>query len=677
MPAQLNDAQREAVRVTSGPLLVLAGAGTGKTRVITYRVGELIRQGVPPEKILAVTFTNKAAREMRQRVKERVGKKAKEGPEISTFHSLCVRILRRHIHLLGYRSTFAIADSRDQEEIARLVLREIRVPDGSLRPRDLLSQISRWKSDGLRPEEAIEAARTDREHLAASAYRRYQSTLRGRSSVDFDDLLLVTIELFKAHSEAREFEAGRLQHILIDEYQDTNSAQYQIVKALAQRHRNLCVVGDDDQSIYGWRGAEVRHILRFRDDWPEAKVVYLRENYRCSGSILEWANRLIHFNNIRYEKSLVPARGRGEAPRIQQYQNEVEEAEGVVNDIQLRLRQPGSRAGDFAILFRTNEQPRPFETALREAKLPYVLIGGMSFFDRKEVKDVLAYMRLLAEPRDEQALLRVINTPPRGVGPSSVKLLLEHAVKRGKPLWDVCAEDDFPAETSANAKRGVAQLQQTVDKLRRSLKHGSPLTVCQQLLKEIGYREEIERLHDQEEDRVARWQTVEEVINALAEYQDSHPRAGLLEFLDNMALSGEETRSKEERKLAADAVVLMTLHSAKGLEFPEVYLVGMEEGFLPHRRSLADSDSAIEEERRLCYVGVTRAQDRLTLSLALTRRKWGKPRDTLPSRFLYEITGQADHPRAVEIRRQAAKTIAGEFPKPQRGKRPTSARPRK
>ena len=415
MSDKLNPAQRDAVKTLRGPLLVLAGAGTGKTRVVTHRIAELIRTGTPPERILAVTFTRKASGEMQERASKllpkRRGKKKQPRPLISTFHSLCVKILRRHIAELGYPAKFHICDRGDQEAEARGALREIRCPNESLKPGDLLAIIGQWKTRSVEPAGAATIAETDKEHLAAAAYRRYQSNLKAKGIVDFDDLLLLTQKIFQKFPTLRRAEAGLFDHVLIDEYQDTNQSQYQIVKGLAMGHRNLCVVGDDDQSIYGWRGAEVEHILSFSKDWPDAKVVRLEENYRSTAAILGYANTLIAFNSVRHEKVLRPARAGGQRPRVLQFKDEVTEAEKIVADIAHVLSQPGVRARDFAILCRTNEQPRSFETELRRANLPYVLVGGMSFFDRKEIRDLLAYLKLVSNPQDEVSLLRIFNTP--------------------------------------------------------------------------------------------------------------------------------------------------------------------------------------------------------------------------------------------------------------------------
>ncbi len=651
MRQDLNPAQREAVETLSGPLLVLAGAGSGKTRVVTYRIARLIRAGVRPERILAVTFTKKASGEMQERAAALLGKRLNAQPEISTFHSLCVRILRRHAARLGYPPQFAIYDRGDQESLARAALREIRVGDESLRPAELLNHISRWKSHAVRPPEAASLARTDKEHLASAGYRRYQSALRTKGAMDFDDLLLVTEELFSEHADIRREEAERFTHLLIDEYQDTNASQYRIVRALAIGHRNLCVVGDDDQSIYGWRGAEVQHILRFKQDWPEAKVVRLEDNYRSTAAILDLANKLIRYNSQRHDKQLVAARAGGEKPKILQFQDETIEAREIVADIATRVGQEGVEARDFAILFRTNEQPRPFEQELRRLKLPYVIVGGMSFYDRAEVRDVLAYLKLLVNPHDEVALLRIINTPPRGIGKTTIAALVREAVAAGEPLWEALARVKSIEGMTPAAVQAIEKFRAMLGRYAARLKQDSPaarslVNLANDLIDEIAYRDEINRNYKEPQDQLSRWAAVEEVINAIGAYEQRGKKRGLGGFLDDIAVGDRETDRDKESQLGRNAVVLMTMHSAKGLEFSQVYLVGMEEGILPHHRAVAEEGAAIEEERRLCYVGITRAQDRLTLSLALTRMKWGKARPSDPSRFLFEISGRADNPRA-------------------------------
>jgi len=642
MAAGLNAAQQDAVETLSGPLLVLAGAGTGKTRVVTFRIANLIRHRVAASRILAVTFTNKAAAEMQERAAALLGKRLPEKPEISTFHSLCVRILRRNITRLGYPAEFAIYDRGDQEGLARAVLREIRVPQESLRPGDLLAAISRWKTESVRPAEAGARAETDQEHLAAAGYRRYQKALKLAGAVDFDDLLLVAEELLARFPDIREAEAGRFDHLLVDEYQDTNESQYRIVKSLAEGHRNLCVVGDDDQSIYAWRGAAVKHILGFQRDWPDAKVVRLEENYRSTGPILAIANRLIAFNVERHKKILRAGRGGGNPPRVWKLADEQAETREVVGEIRAQLDLKAARPRDYAILCRTNEQPRAFEEELRRKKVPYVLIGGQSFYDRTEVKDVLAYLRLLAHPRDEISLRRVINTPPRGIGKTTVEQLAASAAAAGRPMMETLPDALQHGRLPATARRGVDGLLALLDEHRHRATPGSLVDMATSLLEKINYREELARLHKKEADVERRWNSVAELLNSLGQYEAREGRGAKLSgFLDESTLMLRDSGTDKEDALARDAVVLMTLHSAKGLEFPRVYLVGLEDGILPHHRSVAVEGAAIDEERRLCYVGVTRAQDQLTISWSASRFKWGKSRPTKPSRFLFEITGEA------------------------------------
>ncbi|MDZ4781506.1 MAG: UvrD-helicase domain-containing protein [Planctomycetia bacterium] len=657
MAQGLNAAQQEAVETLSGPLLVLAGAGTGKTRVVTYRIANLIRHGVAPERILAVTFTNKAAGEMQERAGALLGKRRPTKPEISTFHSLCVRILRRQITRLGYPAEFSICDRGDQESVARTALQEIDVAQETLKPGDLVNQISRWKSASVRPAQASAVARTDKEHLAAAAYRRYQNALKASGSLDFDDLLLCTEELFEKHAEALAEERARFRHLLVDEYQDTNGSQYRIIKALASAHRNLCVVGDDDQSIYGWRGAEVAHILRFRRDWPEAKVVRLEDNYRSTAEIIALANRLIVFNKERHDKVLRASRSDGGKPKLWQCETAEAEAHAVVEEIRRQVFQREAQPRDIAILFRTNQQPRLFEQELRREKIPYVLMGSRSFYDRKEVRDVLAYLKLLAHPSDDVSLRRIINLPPRGITQSTVEKLTAAATSGRKSSGELLATAREIAGVSGPAATAMERFGQLIARYRQRLP-GEPLAeVVTDLVREIRYEDELARVYKDPNEAITRWNAVQEVVNSLAEFQQRNKSGKLSQFLEEILLADREEEEDKETKLERNAVALMTLHSAKGLEFPQVFLVGMEEGFLPHIRSIKEEGSAIDEERRLCYVGVTRARDRLTISLALSRMKWGKPRPTIPSRFLFEMQGKADSPQA----RMALARITEEF----------------
>ena len=646
-------------------MLVLAGAGTGKTRVVTFRIANLIRNGTAPERILAVTFTNKAAGEMQERVgelivqaqrqartagtKRRVTKKKSDRPQpvISTFHAQCVQILRRHAKALGFPAKFSIYDRGDQESLARGILRELRLPGTALRPGDMLSIIGGWKNESIKPDKAAYLAASDREHFAAAGYRRYQDALQARGAMDFDDLLLHTETLFDEHPAIRDEEAAKYDHVLVDEYQDTNGSQYRITKHLTLRHRNLCVVGDDDQSIYAWRGADVTHILSFKDDWPDAKVVCLENNYRSTGEILAMANRLIAFNTERHDKTLIASRPKGPRPRIEQHKDEITESETVVREIKKRIEHDHVQPRDIAILFRTNEQPRLFETELRKANIPYVMLGSQSFFDRREVKDILAYLQWIEQPNDEIALLRVINTPARGLGNKTVKLLVQRAVERGVPVWDVMQDRAATSDLTASAQRGIQNLAELARDVQARAANESLTDAMRTLLERTAYHEEISRLYEKTEERQARQASLEELTNAINAYEEntSKTKPDLTGFLSDIALSGREMGNEKDKLAAQNAVWLLTLHAAKGLEFPVVYMVGMEDGILPHSRSVKTGEEEdIAEERRLCYVGITRAQEQLTMSLALTRRKWGKARPTTPSRFLYEITGKADNP---------------------------------
>jgi DNA helicase-2/ATP-dependent DNA helicase PcrA len=663
----LNAAQSEAVLAPPGPLLVLAGAGTGKTRVVIARIAHLVRQGVRPARILAVTFTNKAAREMLARASAQLGKKVEEKPEISTIHSLCVRILRRHAPKLGLPERFAIVDRGEQESAARGVLKELRVPDTILRPGDLVDRIGRWKSRAVRPDAALDSVSADADEswtLAAAGYRRYQNALRTAGAVDFDDLLLLVDELFTADEATRLVEAGRFDHLMIDEYQDTSAIQERILTALARDHKSLCVVGDDDQSIYSWRGAEVSHILDFARRWPGARIVKLEENYRCTPEIIRAANLLIERNSRRHGKTLVSCLPPGVPPAVIQAQDEVDESRRVVGDIESLLRERRVDPQEAAILFRTGEQTRVFEQELRRRQIPYELVGTRSFFDRREVKDVMAFLRLLVDPDDDLALSRVANVPPRGLSAQAVQAARARAQEQGHSLWHELRASRDAGTLSVAAAGGVAGLERLV-----GLGHAPPPvepggtragTVLRGLLDAAGYRRHLEKEYaDTPDEAQERWDCCEEVATAL----DQHERARgagrelaalVRGFLDDFVLQVEADDRFQDDKPKAGAVRLMTMHAAKGLEFDCVWIVGMEEGLLPHRRSLDDGLQAIDEERRLCYVGVTRARRRLMLSLCLTRTKWGKSKPSKPSRFLYELTGQAEKFDAEPAKAEAA-----------------------
>ncbi len=654
--AELNPAQRQAVEILSGPLLVLAGAGTGKTRVVTYRMANLICHGVPPERILAVTFTRKAAGEMLSRLRGLVRLRGNKRPLVGTFHALCLEVLRRHAACLGYPRGFAIYDRGDQLGVIRSVLREVATGGVSFRPADLAAMFSTWKARGLWPHQAAAQAHDDRTHVAALLYRRYQQALRLAGAMDFDDLLLVTERLFEEHPQVLQEEAARFDHILVDEYQDTNPPQYRIIRRLARPHGNFCAVGDDDQSIYSWRGAEVEHILRFRRDWPQARIIRLEENYRSTQPILDMANRVIAFNLARHPKKLRSARGPGPKPRVVAYEDEEEEARATVAQILAAVRSRQARPGDHAVLFRTNDQLRPFEAELRRLGLAYTVVGSTSFFDRKEVRDLLAYLKLLQRPEDDVALLRVINTPGRGIGQQTVESLLARAVEQNRPVWQVLQDSSWRQGLSARVQQALDGFVQLVQQLRRQARGRRGVAgLLEHLLESVDYQREIQRLSKTQEEALQRQKSVQGLLETAAAFDRQEPRGSLRQFLDQVAVADRGFATAEGERFDPDQVVLITLHGAKGLEFPRVFLVGMEEGLLPHRHALAEGDRAIDEERRLCYVGITRAQDVLVLSYCRHRLRRGRRKPTVPSRFLYEAAGQAEMARQVaQLAGQAA-----------------------
>jgi len=657
MDATLNDAQREAVNTLAGPLLVLAGAGSGKTRVVTVRIAKLIDSGILPHRILAMTFTNKAAKEMQTRIAGIISERGEDHPEISTFHSLCVRILRRQISRIGYPSNFTILDVSDQTSISRKVLREIRISNESLKPRDLLYQISRWKTQGTSPKIATRTAVTDKEHLAAVAFRRYQDELFRCGTVDFDDLLLLTNAILRDFPEVRKVEASRFDHILVDEYQDTNDIQYNIVRALAQDHRNLCVVGDDDQSIYGFRGSDVRHILNFSRDWGDAKTICLESNYRSTEAILEIANRLITFNANRHQKVLTAWRRGGQKPRIEQFGDEEHEAKQVITSIRRDIETNGREPRDIAILFRTNEQPRLFETELRKHDIPYVLLGSHSFYDRKEIRDLVAYLRVIHHADDESSLRRIINNPPRGISAGTVTRLVKIATEQGVSLWQVMLNEDALRTLKIPARMAIRKFIETICAQQHAFNENLTTSTFHAFVVAIDYKKEVARNCDDDTEKEQRWASVEELANVFGSYINRKSAPSLEGFLEEVALAEADMEDDKEDQLDSNAVALLTLHASKGLEFPVVYMVGLEEGLLPHARAVAEEGAAIDEERRLAYVGVTRAQDELTLSLALTRRKWGNAQEQHPSRFLFEMIGQADNPHDARRSREAKASV--------------------
>jgi DNA helicase-2/ATP-dependent DNA helicase PcrA len=637
----LNEPQRAAVSVLSGPLLVLAGAGTGKTRVITYRMANLIAHGVRAERILSVTFTNKAAKEMRERVMKLLGGgRGMPRPVVSTFHAWCVRVLREEITALGYPKEFVIYDRGDQESAARTALRDIRIADTAMKPSDLLNRISRWKMMGISENEASSHVEADFDFLASMAYRRYQKQLRACGAVDFDDLLLLTVKLFTEFPEILQKQQSKFDHVQIDEYQDTNGVQFQLIERLVAGHHNLCVVGDDDQSIYGWRGAEIEHIINFASHFPGTKTIRLENNYRCTDEILGCANRLVRHNRHRHDKTLIAHKKGGSPIRVLTYDDETAEAENVVLEIGYLISELGVKPKQVAILFRTNEQPRVFEQELRRLKVPYVLVGGQSFFDRREIRDLLGYLKAIASPKDEISLLRIINTPTRGIGATTVEKMIQLAVRKGSSFWDILPEAQaagiVPAKTMASLRAFQSLLDRYAVQMKESPRQLAEIT--RRLLKEIDYESEIVKQYKEQVQQDVRKNVLEEFVNSIGQYVEKETEPTLSGFLESTALMDREEQSDKDEQLSDNSVRLMTLHSAKGLEFPRVYLVGMEEGILPHKRSIESGlEKDIAEERRLAYVGVTRAMDHLTLTRAASRMKWGKRRDSVCSRFLFEM----------------------------------------
>ena len=646
-PLPLNAAQHDAVHAPPGPLLVLAGAGTGKTRVVIARIARLVQRGASPARILAVTFTNRAAREMLERATKACGKRpSKSGkPEISTIHSLCARILRRHAERAGYPPGFAIVDRGEQESVARKVLKEIKAPETSLQSGDLLYRISRWKTAAIRPGQAIDSAEDDRSHLAASGSRRYQDALKAAGAVDFDDLLCVVDELFTHEDDVRRAEAGRFDHVLVDEYQDTSRTQERILTALARDHKSFCVVGDDDQSIYAWRGAEISHILEFPKRWPGAHVVRLEENYRSTPQIITAANLLIERNSRRHGKTLISKADAGPPPVIVQAGDEEDEAKRVVGEMADRIRLQQVTPGEAVILFRTGEQTRLFEQELRRRNMQYELVGSRSFFDRREVKDVMALLRVLVDPDDDMAFLRIANVPPRGISAAALKKVRSEASEAGTSIWKAFLTARSEQRISAAAATGVDQLAEWVGREPPVTK--LPSAVLAELIDTLGYQQFLAKEYEDPDERAARQECAQELVNALS--QSERGKVGQLpfaqivrEFLDDLVLDVQERERFKSDKPRGDVLRLMTLHAAKGLEFDAVWMVGMEEGYLPHKRAIDEGEIGIAEERRLAYVGVTRARKRITLSLCLSRTKWGKRKASRPSRFLYELTGQAE-----------------------------------
>ncbi len=624
----LNPVQRQAVEHPGGPLLVLAGAGSGKTRVLTARIAHLVHERrVPEEAILAFTFTNKAAREMRERAQSLLGR-PDLGVWLGTFHATCVRILRRHAELLGYPTAFVIYDTDDQRALLRELLRGPGGDAGSVTPALAGSRISRLKNDRMTPEAYAKTAFTPVDRRVAEVYAAYEKGLRARGAMDFDDLILHTVALFDLAPEVRERYSGRFRHVLVDEYQDTNAVQFELVERLSRTHRNLVVVGDDDQSIYGWRGADIGNILSFEKRFPDATVLRLTQNYRSTRTILRAANGVVRHNRARREKELWTENSEGEPVRLHATADEEAEGERVVSLLLEERRRGTGSNRDFVVLYRTNAQSRAVENALRRSGIPYQLTGGISFYERREVKDLLAYLRSIVQPRDSVSWLRILNVPPRGIGKTTLDRVRAFAQERGLTIPDALREPELLASVGAAAAKRLAEVTRLFETLR-PLAAREPAACLAELVAAVRYRE-----HLREEDpaeSVERIENVEELIAGAEAFARRAEEPTLEGFLAEVTLLTDVDLWDESE----DTVNLMTIHAAKGLEFPVVIVVGMEEGLLPHASSL-DDRAQLEEERRLFYVALTRAQRSVHLLQASYRRAWNASGGG-PSRFLSEI----------------------------------------
>ncbi|MEX2203027.1 MAG: DNA helicase PcrA [Actinomycetota bacterium] len=632
---QLNPVQAEAVLHTEGPVLIVAGAGSGKTRALTHRIAYLIREhGVNPYSVLAITFTNKAAREMAQRVEDLLGERIARGMWILTFHSACVRILRREHKHLGLPSSFTIYDEGDSERLITNVLRDLNLDVKRFPPRAMSAAIGKAKDHVLSAAEFTAGAANFYEETIAKVYSAYEERKRAAGALDFDDLIGETVRLFREHPEVLEHYQERFRYVLIDEYQDTNRAQYQLVNLLAAKYRNVCVVGDADQGVYSWRGATIQNLLDFERDYPDAAVFLMEQNYRSTSNILAVANALIEHNVQRKPKSLWTETEGGELAVRFRADDEHEEALFVAEETHRLVDQEGFRYTDIAVFYRTNAQSRVLEDVFMRAGTPYRVVGGVRFYQRKEVKDVLAYLRLLVNPQDVVAARRVINTPKRGIGDATVAALEGFAAVEGVPFLEAARKVDEVASLAARAKGAVAGFVEIMDVLQAAFDSGAgPQRMVEAAATESGYLIELETERTVEAE--GRIENLRELGGVAAEFEQRDANGSLSDFLEQVSLVGEQDEYDEE----AGSVTLMTLHNAKGLEFPVVFIIGLEDGVFPHYRSMGDQ-SELEEERRLLYVGVTRARQRLYLTHAWSRSLFGATSYNPPSRFLGEIPSE-------------------------------------
>jgi superfamily I DNA/RNA helicase len=635
----LNPQQRQAVETIRGPVLILAGAGTGKTRVITFRIAHMVERGVQPGNILGVTFTNKAAREMQERVRKLLPKPKTKSPEdkanrptICTFHSLCVRILRQHIEKLGYKHNFVIYDTSDQLAAVKKILSAISVKGEKVDPGAVLGLLSKFKNGGENSKTFVDP---NLRALAVHVSKRYETALHACNAVDFDDLILLTLRLFREHPEALTACREKYRYVMVDEYQDTNAAQFELVHSLTQEHRNFCVVGDDDQSIYGWRGAEVANLLNLEKHFPEVKIVKLEQNYRSTTTILNAANTIIKNNVQRRGKSLWSSKGAGAKIQLNTYENDEAEAREVVAQIEFKRLAHRVPWKDCAILFRTNQQSRPIEIELRKAGVRYHLIGGQSFFDRREIKDFLAYLKTFLNPNDDISLLRIANVPARGLSDVTMERLLGASHERKCSVFTAMKNPlvttTFQKNTRECIEAFVAFVEETQKEIQQPANGLMLQAWAESFLNETGYFAELKRLDKDPLVAEARVRSLRELI-ATMDGADNEPAERLGNFLENITLDSDR---EEEKENTQDAVTLITMHSCKGLEFPHVFVVGLEDGLLPHSRSKIEG--TMDEERRLFYVAVTRAMQTLSISHCGGRKKYGQTLPCQPSPFLKEL----------------------------------------
>jgi len=621
----VTESQKEAITHIDGPLLVIAGAGSGKTRVITRRVGYLAEQGTAPANILSITFTNKAANEMKERLGEFMDLR---GMWVSTFHAMCSRILRSEIEQMGFTRNFSIYDTADQAKCIKAVMNELNLDTTNWRPGAVAASISNAKNELLSVEEFAEYKSGYYNDVVSKVYTKYQKYLEANNALDFDDLLFKIVHLFKNFPEVLEKYQDKFRYILIDEYQDTNHAQYTITQLLAQRYGNICATGDPDQSIYGWRGANIRNILNFEEDYPETKTVRLEQNYRSTKNILHVASEVIKNNQSRKPKSLWTENDEGNRVKVIHCEDENIESREIAANISEFIKS-GNTYSDMAVFYRTNAQSRVLETCLLKEGIPYSIVGSVEFFKRKEIKDILSYLKLCANPDDDLSFERIINVPPRGIGPTTIRRLREWAALHNTNLLEAISRVQEISEIKAKSAKAVKDFWKIISELYK-LSTYPVMEFVKQVISKTGYIDYIEQSY--EGDSEDRLENIDELINAASEYDNSNPDGSLQGFLEEVALISDIDKWDD----STDTVTLMTLHAAKGLEFPVVFIAGIEEGLLPHSQS-KDSDDDIEEERRLCYVGITRAQRDLFLIHTRYRAKFGQRSLCIPSRFLSEI----------------------------------------